>query len=110
MPLVSIVTPMHNASAYITNTIQSVLLQTFTDWEMIIVDDLSTDDSVKIVENYLNDPRIKLIQQKVNSGPAVARNVAIDLAQGDYIAFLDSDDIWLPTNWRCKLRVLKTII
>jgi len=87
--LVSIITANYNAQKFIADTIESVLVQTYKNWEMIIVDDCSSDDS------YMQqDKRIKLIELKNNSGAAIARNQAIEKAQGRYIAFLDSDDIW----------------
>lgn len=96
--LVSIITPMYNAEKYVGQTIESVLAQTYSDWEMIIVDDGSKDKSAEIVANYSNkDPRVKLIKQK-NGGCASARNNALDNAQGQYVCFLDSDDLW-ETNF-----------
>lgn len=94
IPLISIITPVYNAEEYIDDAIQSVLSQTYSNWELILVDDCSTDNSVKIINKYLSDTRIKLLMNKVNSGPAVARNKALDNASGDYITFLDSDDYW----------------
>ena len=89
---VSIITPCYNASAYITRTILSVQNQTITDWEMIVIDDGSTDNSAEIVKTLAKeDPRIKLFQ-KENGGSASARNLALSIAQGEYIQFLDSDD------------------
>ncbi|EIJ6032566.1 glycosyltransferase family 2 protein [Acinetobacter baumannii] len=93
--LVSIIIPSFNSAEYISKTIQSVLLQTYDDWEMIIVDDCSTDNSVNIINDFVSiDSRIKLIQLQKNSGAAVARNTGIQYAQGRFIAFLDSDDSW----------------
>lgn len=93
--LVSIITPAYNAAAYIAETIESVLAQTYTNWEMLIVNDCSKDNTVEIVQSYAaKDKRIKLINLKQNSGAAVARNTAIQNAKGRYIAFLDSDDLW----------------
>jgi len=93
--LVTIVTPMYNSAGYISETIESVLQQTYQNWEMILVDDCSSDKSVEIVKRYMErDPRIHLIELKDNSGGAVARNAAINAAKGRYIAFLDSDDLW----------------
>lgn len=95
--LVSIITPSYNSSKYISQTIESVLAQTYQDWEMIIVDDKSIDNSVEIIKKYLSqDNRIKLHILENNSGASIARNTAIDFAQGRFIAFLDSDDLWLP--------------
>jgi len=97
MTKVSIITPAYNAEQFIAETIESVLKQTFTSWEMIIVDDCSTDETFKIVENYSKrDVRIKGMKNKVNSGVAQTRNVGLSVATGRYITFLDSDDIWLP--------------
>ena len=93
--LVSIITPAYNAAAYIAETIESVLAQTYTNWEMLIVNDCSKDNTAEIVQSYAaKDKRIKLINLKQNSGAAVARNTAIQNAKGRYIAFLDSDDLW----------------
>ena len=94
-PLVSIITPLYNSEKYIGGTIESVLNQTYKNWEMLIVDDCSKDDGVKIVNEYvLKDKRIKLFRNEKNEGVSFARNKALDLAQGKYIAFLDSDDLW----------------
>jgi len=97
--LVSIITPSYNSSKFIEETINSVLAQSYKNWEMIIVDDLSTDNSISVIKNYIKqDNRIKLIQLEKNSGAAVARNKAIEEANGRYIAFLDSDDLWEVTK------------
>lgn len=95
--LISIITPMYKGAAFVGETIESVLRQTYTDWEMIIVDDCSPDDGagIRVVKHY-NDPRIKLVESKVNKGSSGARNIALQKAKGRYIAFLDSDDIWNP--------------
>lgn len=93
--LVSIITPSYNSAQFITHTIESVLSQVYTNWEMIIVDDVSSDQSIDIIESYqVKDSRIKLVKLEKNSGPAIARNRAIKEAKGRYIAFLDSDDVW----------------
>ncbi|AWH73720.1 glycosyl transferase [Dokdonia sp. Dokd-P16] len=94
-PLVSIITPLYNAARFIAQTIASVQAQTYQNWEQIIVDDCSTDDSVQIVKALAAlDDRIKLITLSRNSGAAHSRNVATEAAQGKFIAFLDSDDLW----------------
>lgn len=96
-PLVSVITPTYNSEAYIQQTIESVKNQKYQNWEMIIVDDCSKDNTVEIVKNEAEkDERIRLIQLQKNSGAAVARNTAIRNAKGKYIAFLDSDDLWYP--------------
>ena len=93
--LVSIITPMYNAEKYIVGTIESVLKQSYENWEMIIVDDCSTDGCSEIAKSYSeNDNRIKYIRTEKNSGVSNARNVALKMANGAFIAFLDSDDIW----------------
>jgi len=99
MALVSIITPSWNVAMLIGETIASVQAQTMTDWELLIADDCSTDQTAAIVENHAaQDPRVKLIRQPRNGGPALARQAAIDRAQGRFIAFLDSDDLWLPSK------------
>ncbi len=95
--LVSIITPTYNCDKYIAETIESVRKQTYNNWEMIIVDDCSTDNTKETVEKYQKqDPRIKYYCLAENSGAAVARSKAMELAEGQYIAFLDSDDLWMP--------------
>ena len=94
--LVSIITPCYNGAKYISETIDSVLAQTYTQWEMIIIDDGSKDNSAEIVKNYMEkDDRIKFLQQE-NAGSAAARNNGIRNAEGQYIALLDADDLWEP--------------
>ena len=97
--LVSIITPTYNCAKFIAETIDSVLAQTYKNWEMIIVDDCSQDDTQRIVEDYVSkDSRIRYYLLDKNSGAAVARTTAMNLAKGSYMAFLDSDDIWLPNK------------
>ncbi|GIW67113.1 MAG: hypothetical protein KatS3mg095_1011 [Candidatus Parcubacteria bacterium] len=108
MPKVSIITPTYNGEKFIERAIKSVLWQTFKDWEMIIVDDGSTDKTVNIVKEYIKrDPRIKLIELKENTGgPAIPRTVACKEAKGEYIAFLDQDDIYYPEYLESKVNYL----
>ena len=91
----SIITPCHNGAETIGETIESVLGQSYANWEMIIVDDCSTDDSVSVVKAFA-DPRIRLLQNETNLGPGGTRNVWIRAASGRFLAFLDADDAWLP--------------
>ncbi len=99
MPLVSIITPSWNVENLIGETIKSVQAQTMVDWELLVADDRSTDQTVSVVERHgASDPRIKLIRQPRNGGPALARQAAIEQAQGRFVAFLDSDDLWLPVK------------
>lgn len=93
--LVSIITPTYNCGKYIGETIKSVLAQTYTNWEMLIIDDCSTDNTREIVANF-KDLRIKYYCLDNNSGAAICRNTALKMARGRWIAFLDSDDVWLP--------------
>lgn len=96
-PLVSIITPNYNCVRFIAQTIESVLAQTYTNWEMLIVDDCSTDGSYEIALEYAQkDSRIKVFRNEKNTGAAVSRNRAIEASSGEYVAFLDSDDLWLP--------------
>ena len=97
MPLVSIITPVYNAARWLPETLASVRAQTLTDWEQILVDDGSTDNSVAIIEAAAReDARIRLLHTPRNVGPSGARNLAISAACGRFIAFLDADDLWLP--------------
>lgn len=105
--LISIITPMYNAENYIGQTIESVLHQTYSEWEMFIINDGSKDNCAEIVKKYAEkDNRIKLINQS-NSGASVARNNGITNAQGRYICFLDADDLWEPIFLQEQLSFLK---
>lgn len=104
--VVSIIMPSYNSSSTIGRSINSVIEQTYPYWELIIVDDNSTDNTSVIV-NGMHDSRIKLIPLQKNSGsPVTPRNVAIERATGDYIAFLDSDDFWLPNKLSLQLSIM----
>ena len=93
--LVSIIMPSYNTAQYISETIQSVINQSYQNWELIIVDDCSTDDTDIVVEK-IKDPRIKYTKNERNLGAAISRNRALRIANGRWIAFLDSDDLWKP--------------
>lgn len=106
MEKVSVVIPSYNSSSYINNAIESALSQTYDNLEVIVADDASTDDTCAVVHK-IKDPRVKLIRRTENGGAAAARNSAIDAATGRYIAFLDSDDYWLPNKLSvqiCKMQ------
>lgn len=93
--LVSIIMPCYNDADHISDSINSIMSQTYENWELIIVDDFSTDNSKKIIRNYMNkESRIKLIESNSNIGPGPSRNKGIKISKGQYIAFLDSDDLW----------------
>jgi glycosyltransferase involved in cell wall biosynthesis len=96
--LVSIITPSFNSAKFIAETIQSVQNQTYQNWEMIIVDDGSSDETESVLLSIIqNDNRIQFYKLNQNLGPAVARNTGIEKASGDYMTFIDADDIWFPT-------------
>lgn len=106
--LVSIITPAFNSSRFIRETIESVLAQTYPYWELLITDDCSTDDTVEIVQQYVDrDPRIKLFRLERNSGAGVCRNRSIQEAQGRFIAFCDSDDCWKPEKLEKQLAFME---
>jgi len=105
--LVSIITPIYNSEKFIESAIKSVQDQTYPYWEMILIDDGSTDGSINLVRTFLdNDERIQLISLQENQGPAMARNEGIKMARGRYIAFLDSDDLWLPVKLDKQLKFM----
>lgn len=105
--LVSIVTPVYNSEKFISETIDSIQNQTYKHWELILVDDCSSDNSYDIISEYIkNDKRIRYIKLEKNSGAAVSRNTGIKNARGRFIAFLDSDDIWLPEKLEKQLKYM----
>src|SRR5690349_16642154 len=105
-PEVSVLTPAYNSAKFIRQTIESALSQTFTNFEMIVVDDGSTDETRVIVDSYAaRDSRIRVISQP-NGGIAAARNRAMSVARGRYFALLDSDDVWLPCYLADQLAIL----
>lgn len=108
-PLISIITPCYNAASFIAQAIESVLAQSFGNWEMIIMDDCSSDDSLSIIQKYAKkDPRIRYLRTNKPSGsPTLPRNMGIKEAKGRYIAFLDSDDMWLPNKLDEQLRIFE---
>lgn len=106
--MVSIVMPAFNSEKHIAESIESVMAQTYKDWELLIVDDCSTDNTCEVIKRYLHtDDRVIYTKLNENSGPAAARNKGIEIARGDYIAFLDSDDLWLPEKLEKQIRFMK---
>ena len=106
--LISIITPSYNSAKFISETIESVLAQSYQNWEMIIVDDCSSDNSIDIIKNYIKkNSAIKLITLNINCGVAKARNVGLKNAKGDYIAFLDSDDLWDKNKLQEQINFMK---
>ena len=95
-PLISVVVPVHNAASFLHRGLRSVLGQTLTDFELIVIDDCSTDESASILRRYSElDERVRLFSTERNGGPGAARNVGLKNARGQYIAFLDADDFWI---------------
>ena len=108
-PETSVLTPAYNSESYLAETIDSVIAQSFKNWEMIIVDDCSDDETLNIARRYSeNDERIRVIANTENAGTAQSRNRAIENARGRYIAFLDSDDVWLPEKLARQLEFMQT--
>ena len=105
--LVSIIMPSYNTGRFIKETIESVLAQTYSDWELIIVDDCSTDNTDEVVGEFLSDERIRYIKNDTNSGAAVSRNRALREAKGKWIAFLDSDDLWEPEKLEKQIAFMR---
>jgi len=103
--LVSIIMPSWNTERFIAETIQSVIDQTYTNWELLIVDDCSTDNTDAVVASFKDD-RIKYFHNEKNSGAALTRNKAMREAQGEWIAFLDSDDLWLPEKLEKQIKFM----
>ncbi|WP_159022072.1 glycosyltransferase [Formosa sp. L2A11] len=107
-PLVSIITPVYNAEKFISQTIQSVLSQTFTNWELILVDDGSSDDSLRLISKFTEvHKNILLFKNAKNSGAAITRNRGMEEAKGKYIAFLDADDIWFPNKLEIQIGIME---
>lgn len=107
--LVSIITPLYNSKAFIAETISSVLKQTYTNWELLLIDDCSTDNTLEVVAEFLlKNPNIKLIKNNSNSGAAISRNKGIAEAKGDFIAFLDADDLWKPKKLEKQINFMQT--
>lgn len=105
--LVSIIMPSYNTASFIAESIQSILAQSYTDWELIIVDDCSPDNTDQVVKPYLSDERIHYLKNEKNSGAAVSRNKALREAKGKWIAFLDSDDLWMPDKLKNQINFME---
>lgn len=105
--LVSIIMPTYNCAAFICETIESILAQTYKNWELIIVDDKSTDNTAKVLEKYADNTRIHYVVLNENSGAAIARTEAMRIARGQYMAFCDSDDLWMPEKLEKQLDFMK---
>lgn len=109
MPLVSIIVPTYNSEKFIVDAIKSVIKQSFSDWEMIIVDDCSTDKTVEISESLVTDyNNVKLLKHQENLGTGPTRNTGIEHSLGRYIAFLDADDVWLPAKLEKQISFMQS--
>lgn len=106
--LISVIIPVYNAEKFLKQTINTVLQQTYKNWELILVDDKSTDNSIEIISKYIEkNKNIRLIKNESNSGAAMSRNKGIDVANGKYIAFLDADDLWEKEKLEKQLKFMK---
>ena len=108
--MISIVVPVYNAAKYIEDTISMVVKQSYHDWELILVDDVSTDESIYVIENCIKqypDKKIRLIKKNANEGAALARNTGLGEAGGRYIAFLDADDVWMERKLEKQLAFME---
>lgn len=105
---VSVITPIYNAEKYLRKTLDSILAQTYKDIEIVLVDDCSSDNSANIIKEYMQKhSEIVYFLQEINQGAGAARNKALELATGQYVAFLDSDDIWLPDKVDRQITLMK---
>ena len=107
--VVSIIMPTYNCAAFIAESVQTVLNQTYPHWELLIVDDASTDNTAEVLAPFLQDKRIRYECLEKNSGAAVARSRALELATGDFVAFLDSDDLWHPEKLEKQLGFMQAM-
>lgn len=108
-PLVSIIMPLYNALPYLHETIGSIIAQTYQNWELIIVDDCSTDASAEVARGYVpSDSRISLYESEVNGGAGKARTLCLDHVRGSYVAFMDSDDTWFPEKLERQLAFMRS--
>jgi teichuronic acid biosynthesis glycosyltransferase TuaG len=107
-PSVSIITPMHNSEAFLSETINSVLNQTYKNWELFLIDDCSTDNTLEIAQSFSSEyTNIELLKNSTNLGAAISRNLGIEKSKGDFIAFLDADDLWKPEKLVKQLDFIK---
>jgi len=105
--LVTILTPAYNVESCVGETIRSVQAQTHEDWELIVVDDCSTDATAEVVSGYARDSRVRLVRSPKNAGPSRARSLALQQARGRYVAFVDADDLWLPEKLERQLAFMQ---
>lgn len=106
-PLISVIIPVYNREKYISEAIQSIIAQTIQSFEIIVIDDCSSDNSLEVIKTF-TDPRIVIIQNSINEGVSISRNKALVCAKGTYIAFMDSDDVSRPERFEKQLNILRT--
>lgn len=107
-PLVSVIMPAYNAGRFVETAVRSVMTQTVTDWELLVLDDGSTDDTLTIVQRLAQlDSRIRVLPNECNMGVAKTRNRGLDLCRGEYVALLDSDDVWYPKKLETQLALIR---
>ena len=107
-PSVSIITPMYNCEAFLSQTINSILNQTYKNWDLFLIDDNSTDNTLGIAQSFSNKySNIKLLKNSTNLGAAISRNLGTEKSKGDFIAFLDADDLWKPEKLEKQLDFVK---
>ena len=103
----SIIVPNYNNGKYLQACIESILIQDYKNYEIIVIDDNSQDESLKILENYKLNPKLKVLKLNKNKGPSFCRNIGIRISKGKYIAFLDSDDYWEPNKLSTQINYIK---
>ena len=109
-PVVTVIMPSYNAERFIGEAIDSVIGQTVEDWELIVIDDGSTDRTLELLEEYrCRDERIRLVSQETNRGPAHARNVGLSQARGAFVAFIDSDDVWHAQKTATQVQTMERL-
>ena len=107
--LVSIITPVYNKEQHVAEAIESVMAQNYAEWELILIDDASSDDSRQVIRPFLDrDPKLRYIRLDRNEGAAYARNVGLEAARGRYVAFLDADDVWMPGKLEKQLDLMRS--
>lgn len=107
--LVSIITPMYNSERFISETINSIINQTYKNWELLLIDDCSKDKTIQVVNSFIvKHPNIKLLVNETNQGAAISRNRGIEVAKGNFIAFLDADDLWKPKKLENQLTFMES--
>ena len=106
-PLISVIIPTYNSYKFLIQSIESVINQSYREWELIIIDDNSIDGTFKILDYYKKNKKIKCIKLLKNRGPAYCRNLGVKISKGKYISFLDSDDVWLKNKLKIQVKFME---